>query len=237
MKILTTAALSLAALSLSACATYAPHAVDEKPQKLSKVLSGDLLLAGIDADKISVDGVTAPRLSSLDPVCQTFNTNAAKFAEVVVSQANVLPKPPGGGFGTNLLKTVAFGTLAGAASGGVGSLGIGSSFLELALAGAANQVVFQGSNAAYEAVTSKMGKKDVELGGVAGAAVALSPYQKVQAAAAQIGCPAPGLTTLGLDALPAAGAAAAGTTAGDHTHTATTHSHTSSDGTTFTHTH
>ena len=236
MKILTTAALSLAALSLSACATYAPHAVDEKPQKLSKVLSGDLLLAGIDADKISVDGVTAPRLSSLDPVCQTFNTNAAKFAEVVVSQANVLPKPPGGGFGTNLLKTIAFGTVAGAASGGVGSLGIGSSFLELALAGAANQVVFQGSNAAYDAVTSKIGAKGLEKG-LEGAAGILSPYEKIQSAAAQIGCPAPGLTTLGLDALPAAGAAAAGTTAGDHTHTATTHSHTSSDGTTFTHTH
>ena len=236
MKLLTVTALSIAALSLSACATYAPHAVDEKPQKLSKVLSGDLLLAGIDADKISVDGVTAPRLSSLDPVCQTFNTNAAKFAEVVVSQANVLPKPPGGGFGTNLLKTIAFGTVAGAASGGVGSLGIGSSFLELALAGAANQVVFQGSSAAYDAVTSKIGAKGLEKG-LEGAAGILSPYQKVQAAAAQIGCPAPGLTTLGLDALPAAGTTAGGTTAGDHTHTATTHSHTSSDGTTFTHTH
>ena len=227
MKILTTAALSLAALSLSACATYAPHAVDEKPQKLSKVLSGDLLLAGVDADKISADGVSASRLSSLDPVCQTFNKNAMSFAKVVVSQANVVPKPPGGGFGTNLLKTIAFGTVAGAASGGVGSLGIGSSFLELALAGAANQVVFQGSNAAYEAVTSKTGKKDLE-----GAAGILSPYQKIQAAAAQIGCPAPGITTLGLDALPAGG-----TAAGDHTHSATEHSHTSSDGTTYTHTH
>ncbi len=228
MKLFTITALSLATLSLSACATYAPHAADETPVKLSKVLSGDTLLMGIDADKISADGVTAPRLSSLDPGCQTFNTNAAKFAEVVVSQVN-LPKAPGGGLGTNLLKTVAFGTLAGAASGGVGSLGIGSSFLELALAGAANQVVFQGSNAAYEAVTSKMGKKDLEIGGVGGM---LSPYAKIQEAAAQIGCPAPGMAALGLDALPAGGIAA-----GDHTHSATEHSHTSSDGTTFTHTH
>ena len=237
MKLFTVTALSIATLSLSACATYAPHAANETPQKLSKVLSGDLLLAGIEADKISADGLSASRLSSLDPACQTFNKNAMSFAKVVQSQANVVPKPPGGGFGTNLLKTIAFGTLAGAASGGVGSLGIKSSFLELALAGAANQVVFQGSNAAYNAVTSKMGKKGLEA-----AAGMVSPYQKIQTAAAQIGCPAPGITTLGLDALPAAGAAAGGSTssgsaAGDHTHAVSTHSHTSSDGTTYTHTH
>ena len=227
MKLLTISILSIATLTLSACATYAPHAVDETPQKLSKVLSGDLLLAGIDADKISADGVSAGSLSSQNPVCQTFNKNSAKFAEVAISQANVVPKPPGGGLGTNLLKTIAFGTVAGAASGGVGSLGIGSSFLELALAGAANQVVFQGSEAAYNAVTSGKAKKGLE-----GAADILSPYEKVQAAAAQIGCPAPGITTLGLDALPAGGVAA-----GDHTHSATEHSHTSADGTTYTHTH
>lgn len=227
MKLLTINILSIATLTLSACATYAPHAADESPQKLSKVLSGDSLLAGIDADKISADGVSTSRLSSLDPACQTFNKNAASFAEVVISQANVAPKAPGGGFGTNLLKTIAFGTVAGAASGGVGSLGISSSFLELALAGAANQVVFQGSSAAYDAVTSSKAKAGIE-----GAADILSPYQKVQAAAAQIGCPAPGITALGLDALPAGGI-----TAGDHTHSATEHSHTSSDGTTYTHTH
>ena len=61
MKLLTITALSIATLSLTACATHAPHAVDETPQKLSKVLSGDLLLAGIDADKISADGVSASR--------------------------------------------------------------------------------------------------------------------------------------------------------------------------------
>lgn len=227
MKLLTITTLSIATLTLSACATYAPHTADETPQKLSKVLSGDLLLAGIDADKISADGISASSLSSQNPVCQTFNKNASKFADVVISQANVVPKPPGGGLGTNLLKTIAFGTVAGAASGGVGSLGIGSSFLELALAGAANQVVFQGSNAAYNAVTSSKAKKAID-----GAADIMSPYQKVQAAAAQIGCPAPGLSTLGLDALPAAGA-----TGADHTHSAGEHTHTSSDGTTYTHTH
>jgi len=227
MKLLTIAALSIATLSLSACATYAPHAADETPQKLSKVLSGDLLLAGIDADKISAEGLSANRLSSQSPTCLAFNKNAAKFADVVISQANIGPKPPGGGLGANLLKTIAFGTVAGAASGGVGSLGIGSSFLELALAGAANQVVFQGSNAAYEAVTSKTGNKGVE-----GAADILSPFQKIEAAAAQIGCPAPGITALGLDALPTGGV-----TTGDHTHSAGEHTHTSSDGTTYTHTH
>jgi len=227
MKTFIVTALSITALSLSACATHAPHAVDETPQKLSKVLSGDLLLAGIDADKISADGVSASRLSSQSPVCQTFNKNAMSFAEVVISQADVIPKPPGGGLGTNLLKTIAFGTIAGAASGGVGSLGIGSSFLELALAGAANQVVYQGSDAAYNAVTSKIGEKSLE-----GAAEIISPYQKIQAAAAQIGCPAPGLSALGLDDLPAGGVAA-----GDHTHSAGEHTHTSSDGTTYTHTH
>ncbi len=226
MKNFAVIALSIAALSLTACATRAPHAVDETPQKLSKVLSGDLLLAGIDADTISADGISASSLSSQNPACQTFNKNAAKFAEVVISQANVVPKPPGGGLGTNLLKTIAFGTLAGAASGGVGSVGIGSAFLELALAGAANQVVFQGSNAAYNAATSSAGKKGLE-----GAAEIIPPYQKIQTAAAQIGCPAPGITTLGLDALPAAGV-----TAGDHTHGDGEHTHTSGD-TTYTHTH
>ena len=227
MKLLTITALSIATLSLTACATHAPHGVDETPQKLSKVLSGDLLLAGIDADKISADGVSVGSLSSQNPVCQTFNKNAMSFAEVVISQANVVPKPPGGGFGTNLLKTLAFGTLAGAASGGVGSLGISSSFLEFALAGAANQVVYQGSDAAFNAVTSSAGNKGLE-----GAAEIISPYQKIQAAASQIGCPAPGFSALGLDALPAGGVEA-----GDHTHSAGEHTHTSSDGTTYTHTH
>ena len=227
MKLLTLTLSTAAIFSLTACATLAPHAADETPQKLSKVLSGDLLLAGIDPALISPEGVAASRLSSLNPVCQTLNKNAAKFADVVVSQANVIPKPPGGGLGTNLLKTVAFGTIAGAASGGVGSLGIGSSFLELALAGAANQVVFQGSNAAYDAVTSKMGKKGLESG-----LEIMSPYEKVQAAAAQVGCPAPGISALGLDDLPTGGAAGGS----DHTHSAGEHTHTS-NGTTYTHTH
>jgi len=219
MKFLAITALSIATLSLSACATYAPHGADETPQKMKKVMSGEMLLSGISADKITPEGTSPVTLSQQDPTCVSFYKNAATFASVSAGA----PKAPGGGFATGLLKTIAFGTVAGAASGGVGSLGIGSSFLELALAGAANQVAFQGSSAAFNAVTGA-GTKDA-----AAAATALSPYQKIEAASAKIGCPAPDAGPLGLDPVNAL-------TTGDHTHSAGEHTHTTG-GHTYSHTH
>jgi len=211
MKKLTLTLSSMAVLALTACQTTgAVKSADE------------LLFSAIPAEKISTEGAAISQLSTSNPTCVSFYQNAAKFAGL----PEVAPKAPGGGFGVGLLKTIAFGTVAGAASGGVGSLGIGSSFLELALAGAANQVVFQGSNAAFNAVTGDGGAK------VAGELPALSPLSQIEAAAAKIGCPAPDADSLGLDPLPVGGA----TTTGDHTHSAGEHTHTT-NGQTYSHTH
>jgi len=234
MKTLTIAALSIATLSLSACATYAPHGADDEAIKISKNFKpSDILLAGIPSDKLSLDGVSPRKLGLQDPTCVTFYKNAASFAKIPAAKLPGAPGVPGlggGGLGVNLLKTIALGTVAGAASGGVGSLGIGSSFLELALSGAANQVVFQGSNAALNTVTSKIASKKAGKLVDGLPAVELSPFQHIESAAEKIGCSAPDAGSLGLDATPPD----AGAT---HTHSAGEHTHTSSDGTTYTHTH
>jgi len=243
MNKLTLTLTSIAVLALGACSTT------------SALKSPDsLLLASIPAEKIGVDVGTVTKLATSDPICVEFYQNAGKFAELALAEAPGLPGAPdvpglgGGGFGMELLKTLALGTVAGAASGGIGSLGISSSFLELALAGAANQVVFQGANTALDVVTA--GKDDKaeavsEAGeaeaaseaGEAAAPVELSPIQYIEAAAEKIGCLAPDAESLGLDVLENVTGAAGGVTAGDHTHSASEHSHTSSDGTTYTHTH
>ena len=76
-------------------------------------------------------------------------------------------------------KTLLLGLLAGAASGGVASVGIGSGFLEAALAGTANQVVFQGGNSALDKLGANASDEDV-----------------LGVAARQIGCPEPDVATL-----------------------------------------
>jgi len=195
MKPLTLTLTSVFALSLMAC------------QTTGVVKSADAaLLSSIPAEKISAEGVAVTQLSTSNPTCQSFYQNAA----IYVAQSEVkVPKAAGGGLGMGLLKTIALGTVAGAASGGVGSLGIGSSFLELALAGAANQVVFQGSNAALNAITAG-GETETE----AAAEASLSPLQNIESAAAKIGCPAPDAESLGLDPLDAVTG-----TGETHTHT------------------
>ena len=236
MNKLTLTLTSIAVLALGACSTT------------SALKSPDsLLLASIPAEKIGVDVGTVTKLATSDPVCVEFYQNAGKFAELALAEAPGLPGAPdvpglgGGGFGMELLKTLALGTVAGAASGGIGSLGISSSFLELALAGAANQVVFQGANTALDAVTAGKGDEAeaVSEAGEAEAAapVELSPIQYIEAAAEKIGCLAPDAKSLGLDVLENVTGAAGGVAAGDHTHSAGEHTHTSSDGTTYTHTH
>lgn len=135
MKTFAITALSIAALSLSACATHAPHGVEDAPLKLS---SSDSLLSGIAADKITVDGVSPNKLSETNSTCVQFYSNTAKYAG----------RPQGGTYAKGFGKTILLGLLAGAASGGVASMGIGSAFLETAVAGTANQVVYQGGSAA-----------------------------------------------------------------------------------------
>jgi len=166
MKRLAITALSIAALSLSACATYAPHSVEETPQKMS---TSDMLFTGISDDKITTDGVSANNLSAQNPTCLTFYKNSASF----------IARPQGSKYAKSFGKTLALGMLAGAASGGVASMGIGSGFLEAALAGTANQVVFQGGNVALDKLGANVSDED-----------------KLGLAARQIGCPEPDMATL-----------------------------------------
>lgn len=215
MKLLTLTLSTAAILALTACQTTGPAMPSEA-----------MLLSSIPVEKISPEGAAISQLSTANPTCVEFYKNSAVFAEAYKAQLGDLPKAPGGGFGSSLLKTVALGTLAGAASGGVGSLGIGSSFLELALASTASQVVFQGGNTALEAVA---GNKEKSV--ATDAMVPASPLMQIETAAAKIGCPAPDAAALGLDLLPTAAG-----TAGDHTHSASEHTHTK-DGQTYTHTH
>lgn len=216
MKKLKLTLTSMAILALTACQTTSPA-----------IPSDAMLLSSIPAEKISPAGAAKTQLSSTNPTCVEFYKNSAVFAEAYKDQLGVAPKAAGGGFGGGLLKTVALGTLAGAASGGVGSLGIGSSFLELALASTASQVVFQGSNEALDAIS-----KNKAEGELAGAAESVSPLAQIETAAAKIGCPAPDAAALGLDTLPIT----SGGSAGGHTHEAGEHMHTN-NGQTFTHTH
>jgi len=224
MKALKLTLTSMAVLALTACSTTG-----------AVLPSEDMLLSSIPAEKITPAGAAITQLSTANPTCVEFYKNTATFAEALKAQADIVPKAPGGGFGSSLLKTIALGTVAGAASGGIGSLGIGSSFLEIALASSASQVVFQGGNAALNAVTNKGAEEAIE---GAAAAASVSPLDQIALAAAKLGCPAPDAASLGLDNLPLLGGATGGApTTGDHTHSAGEHTHTSSDGTTYTHTH
>lgn len=154
MKINLTLCLVMA-VSMSACQTTGGNQSAE-----------EALFQGISAEKRSQELVVERK--SEDPVCLRYYANATQ----VVASSNKK------GVGGSLLKTLALGTLAGAASGGVGSLGISSSFVELALAGAANQVVFQGA----ETVINNPDKAESKQA---------SLMREIEAGAKEIGCPKP----------------------------------------------
>lgn len=166
MKFLAVTALSIVALSLTSCATYAPHAADETPQKVS---SSDMLLSGISADKITLDGISPNKLSAENPTCLKLYANTVSY----------MSRPQGAARAKGFGKTLALGLLAGAASGGVASLGIGSGFLEAALAGTANQVAFQGGKTALDKVAGGDSEED-----------------KIGMAASQLGCPKPDMAAM-----------------------------------------
>ena len=166
MKILSFTLTSLAALSLSACAS-----LSASPQ--------DALLGGISEEHIkpviedtaaetgeAAAGTTgalstfAPnvvlaesqiRSTFSDEACGQFNMNALAYAAG--------PELPEGkqSLGTGIVKTLVMGTIAGAASGGVASLGIGSGFLEAMAIGTANQMVFNGSKPVVDKVIPDIG--------------------------------------------------------------------------------
>lgn len=174
------------AVSLMACQTF-------------KASPEEALFAGIAADKIApapsasssdggtasglgLDGaaldITSPeyklaesqiRASTSNPTCAQFNMNALLFA--------ARPETPG--FGTGLMKTIFLGTVAGAASGGVASLGIASPFLETAIAGTVNQVVFSGARPVADAVIPS------------GAVEPSKKAAQLKSASERVGCPYP----------------------------------------------
>lgn len=172
MKTLSLTLSSLLIMSLSACST-----LSTKPE--------DALFSGIPADKIAPAKVAATdpdaglnamniaerriRSSVSNETCAQFNMNALAFAAA--------PEVPG--FGTNIIKTIIMGTVAGAASGGISTLGIGSSFVETAVAGTANQVVFNGVRPVVDKIVP-----DLTVGGSEKTAA-------LKASAERVGCPDP----------------------------------------------
>ncbi len=144
MKTLKFTITSFAILSLMACQTVPEDALFSgiDSSKITTVAESSIGVAGSGSslNGVSVNGVSAAsslaesqiRASASNPTCAQFNMNALAFAG----------KPETPSFSTGLLKTIALGTIAGFASGGVSSLGIGSSLLETTAVGTANQVVF-----------------------------------------------------------------------------------------------
>lgn len=147
--------LTTAALTLVACQTTG-----------GAVNKDEMLFAGIE-DKRATETQAAPSRSEDSTTCLRFYANASQYAA----------RPQGSGFATGLMKTVAFGALAGAASGGVASLGISSTFLEAALIGTTSQVVYQGADQGWNAA---FGDKD-----------AADPVTEISTAAKDVGCPPP----------------------------------------------
>ena len=145
--------LSLSFLALTACQTTG--GTKETPEQI--------LFSGVAAEKID----SGAKLSAENPTCLAFYSNTTRY----------ISQPNGGKVAKGFAKTLALGVLSGTAAGGVGAIGISSSFVELALAGAANQVVYQGGEAALDKAT--------------GDADALTPTEEIEDAAARIGCPPP----------------------------------------------
>ena len=171
MTITKTLFLGVAALSLCACQTTAPVSSPS-----------ETLLADIDTSTISQAGTTT-LLNSSDPKCLTFYKNTSAYvAQPAALNAGV---PTGLSFGSSLLKTVVLGTLAGAVSGGVASVGIGSSFAEAALIGTASQVTYNAGDTVYDSI---VGKPEVP---VTPEVPVLEPMQEIEKAAGVLGCPAP----------------------------------------------
>ena len=186
MKTLSLTLTSLAVLSLTACATFStsPEEALFSGIDSSKITPVAATVAGSDgSDKVSFGSgsifgeqsaasklaESQIRASASNPTCAQFNVNALAFAA----------KPETPGFGMGLLKTIALGTVAGFAGGGVSSLGIGSAFLESTAIGTANQVVFSAADPLVDKVIpdGTIGGSDKELA--------------IKAAAQRVGCSNP----------------------------------------------
>jgi len=146
------AVITLTLASLAACQTT--NTAKESPK--------DILFAGV-SEKVN----PVSKRSAEDPTCLTFYGNATQY----------IAQPDGKKMATGFAKTLALGALSGIAAGGVGAIGISSSFVELALASTANQVVYKGGEKALDKMT--------------GAEGALTPVEEIEDAASELGCPPP----------------------------------------------
>ena len=172
---------SLAVLSLTACSTLSPN---PETVLLAGIAEQNIKPAPLSAEEIAAENaangivVTPPHIalaesqikaSASNPTCAQFNVNTLAF----------ISRPETPSFGTGLMKTIVMGTIAGAASGGIASLGIGSSFVEAAVVGTANQVVFQTSEPYVDKIIP-----DVSIGGS-------EKELEIKEAADRVGCPYP----------------------------------------------
>ena len=153
-----TLAVTAMALTVSACqTTAAPAPVAATPQQQ--------LFSSI-APSVYDGTLSARSRSAEDQVCTQFYSNAAGY---------IARNSTSSGAGMGILKTMALGVLAGAASGGVSALGIGSAFLETAAASTANQIVFQGGQKILDGKAEPAGT---------------DPMVNVTSSAQALGCPA-----------------------------------------------
>lgn len=155
-NILKITALTTLTFAAAACQTTGPTATSATPQQQ--------LFSSIQASKY--DGtLAAMQRTAEDPVCLQFYGNAAQY----------LARNKSSGGGSGIIKTVGLGILAGVASGGVSAIGIGSAFIETAVASTANQIVFQGGQ---KILSDTAGPKTAD------------PMLNVSASAERLGCPA-----------------------------------------------
>lgn len=142
----------------------------------------EMLYSAVESQKIAADLPVEVRRAS-DPVCATFYNNVAGY----------IAQPRSSGLGGNgLVKTIALGTLSGLVSGGVGSIGLGSTFAELAVASAASQVVYQTGDKVWDSTLG--GTPDPKLKPSDGM------LKQIEKATNELRCPTPDIAALTLRA-------------------------------------
>lgn len=146
-------AIAGAALIATGCSTTEKVLLSGIPaEAISDKADATAAAAGTAAGGVSVEipGVPGPvtltpemltaadtiRASGVNPVCGRFNMNS--LAAISKPNAGSIP-------GAGILKIVAAGVVSGVAGGAVSELGIGSRFVESAVAGTVNQVVYSAS--------------------------------------------------------------------------------------------
>ena len=155
-----TTALTALALTVTACQTTAAPVVTATPQQqLYSSISPSLY-----------DGTrTLETRSAEDPTCLQYYSNATQY---------ITTNKTGSGAAMGIVKTIGLGMLAGVAGGAVTGLGIGSGFLETAVAGTANQVVYQGGQKALDTTSDPQAADPIVTANELGEAIGCPPITK-----------------------------------------------------------